>query len=93
MTRKEHHGDERIIDSQRSATDSSSKSAAHSMRPSCQGPPTWGSRNHLLIYLEVIQDIEAGQELHLASYNLLLAHESSSHQRNGALGSFESAGW
>ncbi|GFT79702.1 MDS1 and EVI1 complex locus protein EVI1-A [Nephila pilipes] len=33
------------------------------------------------IYLEVIQDIEAGQELHLASYNLLLAHES--HHRNG----------
>ncbi|GFY41858.1 hypothetical protein TNIN_201881 [Trichonephila inaurata madagascariensis] len=37
------------------------------------------------IYLEVIQDIEAGQELHLASYNLLLAHESSSHHKNGIL--------
>ncbi|CAL1269530.1 unnamed protein product [Larinioides sclopetarius] len=43
------------------------------------------------IYLEVIQDIEAGQELHLASYNLLLAHESSSHQRNGSLSSHEAA--
>ncbi|GBM43100.1 hypothetical protein AVEN_269918-1 [Araneus ventricosus] len=47
---------------------------------------------YISIYLEVIQDIEAGQELHLASYNLLLAHESSSHQRNGSLAPHEAAG-
>ncbi|KAG8188398.1 hypothetical protein JTE90_019299 [Oedothorax gibbosus] len=36
------------------------------------------------IFLEVVQDIEAGQELHLASYNLLWTHETTSHHRNGA---------
>ncbi|XP_015903408.3 histone-lysine N-methyltransferase MECOM isoform X1 [Parasteatoda tepidariorum] len=43
------------------------------------------------IYLEVVRDIEAGQELHLASYNLLLAHESSSH-RNGSVVSHDATG-
>ncbi|XP_054715578.1 histone-lysine N-methyltransferase MECOM-like [Uloborus diversus] len=44
------------------------------------------------IYLEVLKDIEPGQELHLASYNLLLAHESSSHHKNGNLSPHDLSG-